>query len=95
MESAPIEEEVRRPPWTRHFRQQAVPGERKEREDMRRFAFAAAAAVMAFAGTASAVVSPNSLQGAQPPSVPEPGAALLFAVGVGVSAWAMRRRAGR
>lgn len=63
---------------------------------MRRIAFVLAAATLTWAGSALAVVSPSSLQGARPPSaVPEPAAALLFAAGIGISAWALRRRSHR
>ncbi len=63
---------------------------------MRRMAFAIALATLTLAGAASAMVSPSSVQGARPPSaVPEPAAALLFAAGLGISAWAMRRRSHR
>ncbi len=50
-------------------------------------------AVLTVANSAFAVTSPSSLAGATPPSaVPEPGAALLFAAGLGIGAWALRRR---
>ncbi len=62
---------------------------------MRRIVFAAALLSFLVAGSAMAVVSPASIDGSKPPSVPEPTAALLFAAGLGVSAWALRRRSDR
>lgn len=63
---------------------------------MRRFARLALVVSVTLAGPAAAMTNPNSLDGARPVSaVPEPGAALLFAAGLGVSAWALRRRADR
>jgi hypothetical protein len=60
---------------------------------MRRIALAAALMTLTLAGSALAMTNPTSLDGAQTPSaVPEPAAALLFAAGIGVGAWAIRRR---
>jgi len=60
---------------------------------MRRFVLATAAFVLLTAPQAAfAIMSPSALQGAQS-VVPEPTAAILFAAGLGVSAWALRRRA--
>lgn len=62
---------------------------------MRRFALALTLSLLA-AGSAVAMTNPNSLQGSRPASaVPEPGAALLYAAGVGIGAWSIRRRAHR
>ncbi len=63
---------------------------------MRRIALAAAMMTLTLAGSAMAMTTPSSLAGARPPSaVPEPAAALLFAAGIGISAWALRRRSSR
>ena len=63
---------------------------------MKRLALAALVATLAFAGTAVAMPPPGAVNNVRPPSaVPEPGAALLFAAGLGVSAWMLRRRADR
>ena len=60
---------------------------------MRRLAIAAALMTLTLAGPALALRSFAALEGARPcPSaVPEPSAVVLFAVGIGISAWAMRR----
>ncbi len=60
---------------------------------MRRIALATFVACLTVAGSAMAMTNPNSVNGTRPSAVPEPGAALLFAAGLGVSAWALRRRA--
>lgn len=47
------------------------------------------------AAPALAVTGPTSLEGARQgvgPATPEPGAALLFALGAGAVAWSARRR---
>jgi hypothetical protein len=63
---------------------------------MRRIRLAAVLVTLALAGPALAVTSPSSLEGSRPPSaVPEPAAILLFAAGIGVGAWALRRRGNR
>jgi hypothetical protein len=49
---------------------------------------------LTLAGSALAVAGPAALNGAHP-TVPEPTAAVLFAVGIGISAWAIRRNSKR
>jgi hypothetical protein len=62
---------------------------------MRRFAIAAALMIFGVAGSALALSAPAAIDGARPPSVPEPAAAVLFATGIGVAAWVIRRKAPR
>ena len=63
---------------------------------MLRSALTASLLSFMLAGSALAVTSPSSLQGARPPSaVPEPAAVLLFGAGIGIGAWAIRRRSKR
>jgi len=63
---------------------------------MRRLAIAAALMTLTLAGSALASAGPAAVDGARPPSsVPEPAAAVLFAVGIGISAWAIRRNSKR
>jgi hypothetical protein len=62
---------------------------------MNRLAATALLLSITVAQSAFAFAAPSSLEGASPSAVPEPTAALLFAAGIGVSAWALRRRAHR
>lgn len=57
---------------------------------MRRLAIAAALTTLTLAGPAMAVISRAARDGAAS-AVPEPTAAVLFAVGIGISAWSIRR----
>ena len=50
---------------------------------MRRIALATFVACLTVAGSAMAMTNPNSVNGTRPSAVPEPGAALLFAAGLG------------
>lgn len=60
---------------------------------MSRLAAAAVLCCLTLSGSALAMMSESSLDGAQAPSaVPEPAAALLFAAGIGIGAWTIRRR---
>jgi hypothetical protein len=75
---------------------------------MRRLAIAAAVMTLTLAGSALATTGraarvgareslegpPGALSGA-PSHMPEPAAAVLFAVGIGISAWAIRRNSKR
>lgn len=61
---------------------------------MRRLSIAAALMTLTLAGSALAFTSPAALNGAHS-AVPEPAAAALFAVGLGISAWAIRRNSKR
>lgn len=57
---------------------------------MRRLSIAAALMTLTLAGSALAIASPAARDGAAS-TVPEPTAAVLFAVGIGISAWSIRR----
>ncbi len=57
---------------------------------MRRLSIAAALMTLMLAGSALAFASPAARDGAAS-TVPEPTAAVLFAVGIGISAWSIRR----
>jgi len=57
---------------------------------MRRLAIAAALMTLTLAGSAMAGAQRSSIDGAAS-TVPEPTAAVLFAVGIGISAWSIRR----
>ena len=61
---------------------------------MRRLSIAAALMTLMLAGSALAFSSPAALDGAHS-TVPEPAAAVLFAVGIGISAWSIRRNSKR
>lgn len=61
---------------------------------MRRLLIAAALMALTHAGPAMAFASPAAIDGAAS-TVPEPAAAALFAVGIGISAWAIRRSSKR
>ena len=64
---------------------------------MRHLAIAAALMTLTLAGPALAFASLAARDGARPcPSaVPEPSAVVLFAVGIGISAWSIRRSSER
>lgn len=57
---------------------------------MLRLAIAAALLTLSLPGSALAGMQRASLDGAAS-TVPEPTAAVLFAVGIGISAWSIRR----
>ena len=59
---------------------------------MQRFTIAAVLMTLTMAGSALATAGSAAVEGARPAShMPEPAAAVLFAVGIGISAWAIRR----
>ena len=62
----------------------------RRESNMRSLAIAAALMTLTLAGSALAFASPAAVDGAHS-TVPEPGAAVLFAVGIGISAWSIRR----
>jgi len=63
---------------------------------MHRHAIAAAVMTLTLAGSAMAMTNRAAVEGARPsPTVPEPAAAVLFAVGIGISAWSIRRNSKR